>query len=70
MNGKCSGTLTRVSVDPKYNRGGVRAQNALQRANGDTVVAAESDGNSPGRSLSAPECELKFISRITLNAAT
>ena len=48
------GVCTCVRVDPDDGGGGVGAQDALQRADGDAVVPAERDGNSPGRSLPAP----------------
>ena len=38
---------TCMGVHPKYASGGVRPQYALQRANGDAVIAAERDGYAP-----------------------
>ena len=52
---------TCVRVHPKNASGGMRTQHALQRANGDAVVAAEGDGDAAGCSLpvkqTACECE-------------
>jgi hypothetical protein len=48
---------TSVSVDPEYDGGGVRAQDALQRAHRDAVVAAQRDGYAAGGSLPVSKCK-------------
>lgn len=49
--------MTRVSVDPEDDSGGMRAQDALQRADSDTVITPQRDGNSSGGRFPAPHCE-------------
>ena len=42
-----------MRVDPEDDGGGLRAQDALQRAHSDAVVPAERDGNAAGSSFPA-----------------
>lgn len=67
---RLQGALTRMSVDPEYDRGGVCAEDALQRAHGDAVVAAKSDGYATSRGLSAHECETRDLRCVELHLIT
>ena len=46
---------TCMRVDPEDDGGGLRAQDALQRAHSDAVVPAERDGNAAGSSFPATQ---------------